>query len=59
MEETREKLKEKEEKALLTFLEHTREGKYVQIDESLLSYARIEIQREEAYYEDEYYYGIR
>lgn len=57
MEKTREELKEKEEKALLTFLKQTREGKYVKIDESLLSFTRIKEQREEPY--DEYYYSVR
>ncbi|MGR3311092.1 MAG: hypothetical protein ACUZ77_09975 [Candidatus Brocadiales bacterium] len=57
MEIIREELKEKEEKALLTFLIQTREGKYVKIDESLLSCTRIKEQREEPY--DVYYYSVR
>ena len=49
---------EKEEKAILTFLERTRKGKYVKINKSLLSYPRLTKQIEEHYYpEDEYYYG--
>lgn len=59
MKVTKEELKQKEEKALLTFLKQTREGKYAKIDESLLSYPRIKEQREEPYYEDEYYYSVR
>lgn len=55
----REELKQKEEKVLLTFLKQTREGKYVKIDESLLSCSRTKEQREEPYYEDEYYYSVR
>ena len=59
MKVTREELKRKEERTLLTFLKQTREGKYAKIDESLLSYPRIKEQREEPYYEDEYYYSVR
>lgn len=59
MEEKREKLREKEEKTLLTFLKQTREGKYAKIDESSLPYLRLKEQREEIYYEDEYYYSVR
>jgi len=59
MEEKKEDSKQKEEKALLTFLKQTREGKYAKIDESSLRYSRLKEQREEAYCEDEYYYSIR
>ena len=51
-------IKEKEEKALLTFLKLTREGKYAKVDESSLTYSRIKEQREETY-EQEYYYSVR
>jgi len=53
-------LRQKEEKALLTFLKQTREGRYAKIDESSLPYARLKVQREKTYEdEDEYYYSIR
>lgn len=55
----RKELRQKEEKVLLTFLKQTREGKYAKIDESVLPYLRVKEQREEHYYEDEYYYSIR
>ena len=47
------------EKALLTFLERTKEGKYARIDENSLTYARIQIQREETYADEEYLYSVR
>jgi len=59
MEAKRKELRQKEEKALLTFLKQTREGKYAKIDESSLPYSRLKEQREETYYEDEYYYSVR
>ena len=59
MEMESKKIRQKEEKALLTFLKQTRKGKYAKIDESLLSYSRSKEQREEPYYEDEYYYSVR
>lgn len=57
----KKKLKQKENKALLTFLKQTREGKYAKIEESSLSYSRLREQREEpyCYEEDEYYYSVR
>ncbi|GAI50560.1 unnamed protein product [marine sediment metagenome] len=55
----REELKQKEEKALLTFLTQSREGKYAKVDESSLPYSRIKEQREEPHYEDEYDYSVR
>jgi len=58
METKRKELRQKEEKALLTFLKQIREGKYAKIDENSLSYLRFKEQREEIY-EDEYYYSIR
>ena len=48
-----------QEKVLLTFLKQTREGKYAKIDENSLLYSRVKEKREEPYYEDEYYYGVR
>jgi hypothetical protein len=49
----------KEEKALLTFLKRTKDGKYAKIDESSLPYIRFKELREDPYYyEDEYYYGV-
>ncbi len=57
MEAKKKELRQKEEKALLTFLKQTREGKYVNIEESLLPYGRIKEQR--IIVEDEYYYSVR
>jgi|YelNatPaOPRAMG01_1025707.scaffolds.fasta_scaffold103059_1 hypothetical protein len=51
--------RKKEEKALLTFLKKTREGKYAKIDIRSLPYSRLKEQREETYNEDEYYYTFR
>jgi hypothetical protein len=48
-----------EGKALLTFLERTKEGKYAKIDENSLIYTRIKIQREETYADEEYLYSVR
>lgn len=59
MEKETKVLIEKKEEALLTFLKQTRDGKYAEIDEFSLPYARLEEQREETYYEDEYYYSVR
>ncbi|NIA23199.1 MAG: hypothetical protein GWP03_03445 [Proteobacteria bacterium] len=58
MEAKKKELRQKEEKALLTFLKQTREGKYAKVDESSLPYSRLKEQREEIY-EDEYYYSVR
>ena len=55
----RKELRQKEEKALLTFLKQTRKGEYAKIDEGSLPYLRVKEQREEDYSEDEYYYSIR
>ena len=52
-------MRQKEEKALLIFLKQIREGKYAKIDEVSLHYPRIKEQREELYYEDEFYYSVR
>lgn len=59
MEPKKKELRESEEKVLLTFLKLTREGKYTKVDENLLSYLRIKEQREEPYFENEYYYSYR
>jgi hypothetical protein len=59
MEVKRKELRQNEEKALLTFLKQTREGKYAKVDESSLPYSRLKEQTEEPYYEDEYYYSVR
>ncbi len=53
------KMNSSEEKALLTFLQRTKEGKYAKIDENSLTYTRIRIQREEAYSDEEYVYSVR
>jgi len=52
------KIESNEENALLTFLERTKEGKYAKIDENSLIYTRIQIQREETYADEEYYYSV-
>lgn len=54
----KKELRGKEEKALLTFLKKTKNGKYAKIEESSLLNSRINEQRED-YYEDVYYYSIR
>jgi hypothetical protein len=59
MEVKRDGKRETEEKVLLTFLKQTREGKYAKIDENSLPYSRLKEKREEPFYEDEYYYGVR
>jgi len=59
MEVKRKELRQNAEKALLTFLKQTREGKYAKVDESSLPYSRLKEQREEPYYDDEYYYSVR
>lgn len=51
--------REKEEKALITFLKRTKEGEYAKIDERQLAYPRVKEQREPYYNDEEYYYGIR
>lgn len=38
--------REKEEKALITFLKRTKEGEYVKIDERFIVYPRVKEQRE-------------
>ncbi len=53
------KMDSKEEKALLTFLQRTKEGKYAKIDENSLIYTRIKIQQEETYTDEEYLYSVR
>jgi len=48
-----------EEKALLTFLRKTKEGKYAAIDKSSLPYSRITEESESIELsEEEYYYSI-
>lgn len=51
--------REKEEKALITFLKRTKEGEYAKIDESSLSYPRVKEQREPSYDDEGFYYSIR
>ena len=53
------KMDSEEEKAFLTFLQRTKEGKYAKIDENSLVYTRIKIQQEETYADEEYLYSIR
>jgi len=59
MEVKRDGKREKEEKVLLTFLKQTREGKYAKIDERSLPYSRVKEKREEPFYDEAYYYGVR
>ena len=59
VEEMGPKKEEREKKeALLTFLKLTREGKFAEIEESSLTYARLKEQREETP-EEEYFYSVR
>ncbi len=58
MEKTNDPRHEKE-KALLTFLKQTRDGKYAKIEKSSLVHARLKERREEPHYEEEYYYSLR
>lgn len=53
------KMNTKEEHALLTFLQRTKEGKYAKIDEGSLVYTRIKVQQEEIYDDEEYLYSLR
>lgn len=53
------KMDGKDERALLTFLQRTKEGKYAKIDENSLVYTRIKVQREETYADEEYLYSVR
>ena len=53
------KEKELEEKALLTFLKRTKDGKYAPIAKGSLAYLRVKAQRGPSYREEEYYYSIR
>ena len=57
----KKKERELEEKALLTFLKRTKEGKYATIAKGSLVHLREKVQRETepSYNEEEYYYGIR
>jgi hypothetical protein len=48
-----------EEKALLTFLKRTKEGKYAPMAKGSLAHLREKAQREPLYDDEEYYYGIR
>jgi hypothetical protein len=52
-----EKEEQEKKKALLTFLELTREGKFAKIEESSLAYARFKEQREETP-QEEYFYSV-
>lgn len=55
----KDKRREEEEKALITFLKRTKEGEYAKIDESVIASARVKEQREPYYNDEEYYYGVR
>jgi len=47
------------EDVLLTFLKQTKDGKFAKIEESSLPYVRIQEQREDTFYEEDYYYSMR
>jgi len=55
----KEKTREKDGQALLTFLQKTKNGKYAKIDEKSLDYARVNETTEEIYGEEDYYYSLR
>jgi hypothetical protein len=49
----------KEEKALLNFLRQTKQGKYAEIDESSLDYARVKEERSQIdAFTEIYYYSL-
>ena len=47
------------EELILTFLKQTKDGKFAKIEESSLPYIRIQEQREDTFYEEDYYYSMR
>ena len=50
----------KEKETLLTFIKQTKEGKFVNIDNTSLAYIILKEKTEEPYYfEEDYYYSIR
>jgi len=51
--------KSKSEEIILTFLKQTRDGKFAKIEESCLPYARIQVQRDDTFYEEDFYYSMR
>ncbi len=53
------KERELEEKALLTFLQRTKEGEYATIAKCSMRFIREKEQREPIYNDEEYYYSIR
>jgi len=55
----KEKSRKKEEKALLTFLKRTKDGKYAKINKESLPYVRVKEEREDSYDYCEYYYSTR
>ncbi len=55
----RKKEEQEKKETLLTFLELTRSGKFAEIEESSLVYARLNEQREESPEEEEYFYSVR
>jgi hypothetical protein len=59
MKKGRSKEKEVKEKALVTFLKRTQEGKYAKIDKRSLTYSRVKEQREPIYTDEEYFYSLR
>jgi len=48
----------REEQAILTFLEQTKNGRYAPIDKTAQNYARIEAQTDESYSDEFYFYSI-
>ncbi len=59
MESKKKETRQNEEKVLLNYLKQSRKVQYAKMYESSLSYSRLKEQREEPYYEDEYYYSVR
>jgi hypothetical protein len=59
MMKSKSKKVEGEEKALVTFLKLTKEGKYAKIHKSSLAYPRVKEQREPNYSDEEYFYSLR
>lgn len=57
--ETNLKENRQSEELILTFLKQTKDGKFAKIEESSLPYVRIQEQREDTFYEEDYYYSMR
>jgi len=51
--------KSRDEELILTFLKQTKDGKFAKIEESSLPYARIQVQRDDTFYEEDFCYSMR